>query len=79
MRMRMTTTQKTTLHPLHMRHLLLPPEEIIVNEEDLVEMAQVLEHNVVLAEAEPEVRPSRLMDALDDLDDPIEADYDVDE
>jgi hypothetical protein len=68
-----------------MRHLLLPPEEIIVNEEDLVEMAQVLEqeepevHNVVLAEAEPEVRPSRLMDALDDLDDPIEADYDVDE
>jgi hypothetical protein len=65
-----------------MRHLLLPPKEIVVNKKDPVEMAQVPEqeepevHNVVLAEAEPELRPSRLMDALDD---PIEADYDVDE
>jgi hypothetical protein len=49
------------------------PEEIIVNEEDPMKM--VLEQE----DAEPELSPSRMMDDLDDLDDPTEANYDVDE
>jgi hypothetical protein len=58
-------------------------EEIAVNEEDPMEMVPEQEehevHNVVLADSEPELRPSRMMDDLEDLDGPIEADYDVDE
>jgi hypothetical protein len=49
------------------------PEEIIVNEEDPMKM--VLEQE----DAEPELSPSRMMDDLDDLDNPTEANYDVDE
>jgi hypothetical protein len=49
------------------------PEEIIVNEEDPMEM--VLEQE----DAEPELSASRMMDDLDDLDNPTEANYDVDE
>jgi hypothetical protein len=56
------------------------PEEIVVNEEDPVEIVPEQEepevHDVVLADAEPELSPSRMMD---DLDDSTEADYDVDE
>jgi hypothetical protein len=56
------------------------PEEIVVNEEDPMEIVPEQEelevHDVVLADAEPELSPSRMMD---DLDVSTEADYDVDE
>jgi hypothetical protein len=59
------------------------PKKIVVNEEDPVEMVLEQEepevHDVVLADAVTELSPSRMMDDLDDLDDPTEADYDVDE
>jgi hypothetical protein len=80
------------------------PEVIAIDEEDPVEMVPEQEapeaHEVILADAEPELlqprlfhvimgdyeeSPSRMIDGphelddLDDLDDPIEADYDVDE
>jgi hypothetical protein len=38
-------------------------------------MKMVLEQE----DAEPELSPSRMMDDLDDLDNPTEANYDVDE
>jgi hypothetical protein len=74
------------------------PKEIIVDEEDPVDMVPEQEapevHDVILADAEPELpqsclfnilmrdyeeSPSTMMDDLDDLDDLTEVDYDVDE
>jgi hypothetical protein len=71
---------------------------IAVNEEDPVEMVPKQEapevHEVILADAEPELTqprllymivrdyeesPLRMMDDLEYLDDPTEANYDVDE
>jgi hypothetical protein len=72
--------------------------EEVIEEEDTVEIIpeQVapLAHEVILADAEPELpqphlyctlmrdyeeSPSRMMDDLDDLDDPTEAYFDMDE
>jgi hypothetical protein len=78
--------------------LAVAPEVIIVDEEEPMEMVPEQEapeaHEVIMADAEPELpqphlfnilvrdyeeSPPRLMDDLDDLDDPTEADYDVNE